>query len=107
MNESGSEQPKPYQRFIELYPEAGAAYEKLGKACHGAGPLEPKIRELIKLGISIGAGLEGAAHAHVRLALDSGASEEEIRHAVLLATTTIGFPSMNRALTWVNDVLEP
>ena len=32
-------------------------------------------------------------------------SEEQIRHAVLLAVTTIGFPSMMRARAWVEDVL--
>lgn len=31
---------------------------------------------------------------------------EEIRYAILLAITTIGFPSRCRALTWVNDVVE-
>jgi len=64
------------------------------------------LRELIKIGITIGAGLETGTRAHTRLALDAGATPEEIRHAALLATTTIGFPSMMRAITWINDVLE-
>ena len=51
-------------------------------------------------------GLESGTRAHTRLALDAGATPEEIRHAALLATTTVGFPSMMRAMTWVNDVLE-
>ena len=39
--------------------------------------------------------------------LDSrGASPDEIRHAVLLATTTLGFPGMMRGLAWAQDVLE-
>ncbi len=82
------------------------AYERLGQACHWHGPLDPKSRELIKIGIAIGAALESGTHAHVRLALDAGATPGEIRHAALLATTTIGYPSMMRAMTWVNDVLD-
>ena len=41
----------------------------------------------------------GAVHAHTRLALQAGASPDEIRHVVLLALTTIGFPSMMAART--------
>ncbi len=107
MNETGSDRPRLYQRLQRDHPEVTQAYESLGQACHHAGPLDTKVRELIKLGISIGAGLEGATHAHVRLALEAGATKDEIRHAVLLATTTIGFPSMSRAMAWAHDVIEP
>lgn len=98
--------PKHYQKFKLEFPAVVAAYEQLGHACHWHGPLDPKSRELIKIGIAIGAGLETGTRAHTRLALDAGATPEEIRHAALLATTTVGFPSMMRAMTWVNDILE-
>ena len=97
--------PKSYQRFKQDFPAVVEAYEHLGRACHRHGPLGPKMRELIKIGIAVGAGLESGTHAHVRLALEAGATPEEIRHAALLATTTIGYPGMMRAMTWVNDVL--
>jgi len=42
----------------------------------------------------------------VRKALASGATSEEIRHAVLLSLTTTGFPNMIAALNWVDEVLE-
>jgi 4-carboxymuconolactone decarboxylase len=98
--------PKNYRRFKQQFPAVAEAYERLGEACQWHGPLDPKTRELIKLGIAIGAGLEGATHSHVRRALEAGATPEEIHHAALLATTTIGFPSMMRAMSWINDVLE-
>ena len=94
-------------RFKAQFPAVVEAYESLGKACHWNGPLSPKERELVKIGIAIGAGLETGTRAHTRIALDAGATPEEIRHAALLATTTIGFPSMMRSMSWVNDVLEP
>jgi alkylhydroperoxidase/carboxymuconolactone decarboxylase family protein YurZ len=35
-----------------------------------------------------------------------GISPEEIRHAVLLGLTTIGFPKMIAALNWVHEAIE-
>jgi AhpD family alkylhydroperoxidase len=98
--------PKPYRDFKQQFPAVVEAYERLGEACHWHGPLDPKTRELIKIGIALGAGLESATRSHVRRALAAGATPEEVRHAALLATNTIGFPSMMRAMTWVNDVLD-
>ena len=98
--------PGFYTRFLEAYPEVGSAYTNLSSACKEAGPLDERTSELVKLGISIGAGMSGATHSHTRKALEAGASHDEIIHAVLMATTTIGFPSMMRGLAWVKDVLE-
>ncbi len=106
MKRKASAPPKSYQQFKKEFPAVVEAYERLGEACHWLGPLDPKTRELIKIGIALGAGLESATRSHVRRALEAGATPEEVRHAALLATTTIGFPSMMRAMTWVNDVLE-
>jgi hypothetical protein len=38
--------------------------------------------------------------------LRNGSRKPMIRHVVLLATTTLGFPGMMAALTWVEDVLK-
>lgn len=103
--QNGTPPPGSYTNFKRRYPAVVEAYEKLGKTCHWQGPLEPKLRELVKLGISLGAGLEGATRAHVRLGIKAGASPDEIRHAALLATTTLGFPSMMRSMTWIDDEL--
>jgi len=97
--------PKRFVQFTNEYPEIARAYEQLGAACHLAGPLPKKERALIKLGISVGAWLEGAVHSHVRKALEAGASAQEIRHTALLALPTIGFPSTMAVLTWIDDVL--
>lgn len=98
--------PGFYTRFLEQYPEVGEAYGDLSSACKKAGPLDERTAELVKLGISIGAGMSGATHSHTRKALEAGASPDEIIHAVLMATTTIGFPNMMRGLAWVKDVLD-
>src|ERR1700758_4380971 len=90
--------PAAHPRIIE-------AYETLGDATLEDGPLDRRTAELVKLGIAVGARLEGAVHAHVRRARDAGATPEDIRHAIRLATTTVGFPTMMSALSWANDVL--
>ncbi len=105
MSEPNDELPRSYDEFKKLHPEVWVAYDRLGAAVHAAGPLESKARELVKLGLAVGARLEGAVHAHTRRALQAGASPPEIRHVVLLATTTIGFPSMMAALSWVEETL--
>jgi len=98
--------PKRYTDFLATYPKVAKAYHDLGDACSQAGPLEEKVRALVRLGIAVGRQHEGAVHSHARKALEAGASAKEIRHAVLLSTTTIGFPAMMAALSWVDDVLE-
>lgn len=100
-----SKLPKRYTEFMETYPEVGDAYRALGDAVADAGPLDAKARALIKLGLCIGANMEGAAHSQCRKALEAGATPEELRHAALQATTTLGFPNMMRAMAWVEDVL--
>jgi alkylhydroperoxidase/carboxymuconolactone decarboxylase family protein YurZ len=98
--------PKPLQAFIEKYPEIWNAYEKLGHECHVAGPLDEKTRRLVKLGIAVGARLEGAVRSHTKRAVEGGLSEEEILHVAALAITTIGFPSSIAATTWMKNIIE-
>jgi alkylhydroperoxidase/carboxymuconolactone decarboxylase family protein YurZ len=73
--------------------------------CYSAGPLDRKTAHLIKLGMSIGAFSEGSTHTHVRLAKEAGATDEEIKHVALLALTTLGWPILGAAWSWINDIL--
>lgn len=97
--------PKPFLEFKRMNPALVRAYEQLGEAAAEAGPLDPKIRELVKLGMAIGARLEGATHSHARRARENGATPAEIRHVVALAAPTVGFPTTVAAFTWVEEVL--
>ena len=71
-----TELPAAYRAFQAAFPEIWQAYDRLG-----------------------------TVRAHTRLALQAGTSPEEIRPVMLLALTTIGFPSMMAARTWVEDAL--
>jgi len=97
--------PPPYERFQRTFRRVWKAYDSLGSAVHQEGPLDPKTRELIKLGIAIGGRLDGAVRAHVRLGLERGASPREIRQVALLAITTSGFPTGMAALTAIEETL--
>jgi len=97
--------PSRFHEFATDYPDVAAAYEALGSSVHEAGPLDTKTRALLKLAVSVGAWLEGAVHSAVRKALEAGATQDEIRHTIILALPTIGFPSTMAALTWADDVL--
>ncbi len=99
--------PEPFQRFRQEQPAVARAYDALGEACAQAGPLDGRTRELVKLGLAVGARLEGAVHSHVRRALEAGASPAEIRHVIALAAPTLGFPTTVAVATWVDDVLRP
>lgn len=103
---AGEKLPGPFEKFMKEFPDVFAGYDAMGKAAHAGGPLDAKTRELVKLGMAIGARLEGATHSHVRKALAAGATLKEIRHATVLAMSTLGLPTTIMAFTWVDDVLE-
>jgi 4-carboxymuconolactone decarboxylase len=98
--------PEIYKDFIKQYPEINKSYDSLANACHKAGPLDKRARRLVKLGISIGMSSEGGVRSHARRALEEGIAPEEVRHCVLLAFTTCGFPNMIAAYRWVEEVID-
>jgi alkylhydroperoxidase/carboxymuconolactone decarboxylase family protein YurZ len=95
--------PGTYKDFVARYPALGKAHEEIAQAVEAAGRLDRKSCELIKIGISIGAGLETATKSHVRRALQHGATESEVEQAVLLAYNTVGFPRMVMAWQWARQ----
>jgi 4-carboxymuconolactone decarboxylase len=96
--------PGHYVRTKKLFPQYVAALEALGEAAKHAGPLDAKTLHLVQLGASAALRSEGAVHSHARRALEAGATAEEIRHALIAVTSTIGFPNVTAALSWVQDV---
>ncbi len=98
--------PTAYNRIREEFPDVANAYDQLGNAIHEAGPLDDKTCQLVKLALAIGARLEGATHAHTRRSIEMNISPEEIKHVVLLAMTTLGFPTTATAFTWILDELD-
>jgi len=98
--------PDRFRIFCEQHPGVAAAYENLAAECRNAGPLDVREQALARLGIAIGSQIEGAVRSQARKALDAGLSHDEIRHAMMLSLSTIGFPRMMAALAWTEDILD-
>jgi 4-carboxymuconolactone decarboxylase len=81
------------------------AVEELGKVVREEGPLDTKTAHLIQLGAAASSRSEGSVHSHVKRAMKAGATPEEIHHALILLTNTIGFSHVSAALSWAEDVI--
>lgn len=92
--------------LLEKYDTVMEKHQELGMAVREAGPIDEKNSHLIQLAASAAAKAEGAVHSHVKRALAAGATPEEIYHAILLLTSTIGFPNVAAALSWAKDIIE-
>ncbi|TFW09739.1 carboxymuconolactone decarboxylase family protein [Oxalobacteraceae bacterium OM1] len=99
------ELPSHYLYERQEHREFIDAVEHLGKVVRKAGPIEEKSAHLIQLAAAIAIDSEGAAHSHVRRALACGASPEEIFHSIILLTSTLGYPTVSKALSWAEDVI--
>ncbi len=101
-----SKRPGFYEALRTAHPDVIASYEALGEAVRRAGPLTDVEAQLIKLGLAAGTRSEGAIHAHVRRALEAGASVDAIRHVGLLAITTLGFANAMAVRAMIEKELE-
>jgi len=106
MRKKGKELPKAYRELGNRYGKFLGAVEALGAAVKEAGPIDGKTAQLIQLAAAAAIRSEGSVHSHARRALEAGAAPEEIRHALILLTSTIGFPTVAAGLTWAGDILE-
>jgi 4-carboxymuconolactone decarboxylase len=97
--------PEHFQDFVRTYPDVWEAHQKLSEACARSGPLDRKTRELIKVGISGAAQQITALQRHAVMAIQAGATEQEVYHAILLLITTVGFPRASAALQWAQNAL--
>ena len=98
--------PEYFQNLRQRYPEVAQSFDHLAGACSAAGPLDERTQHLVKMGIAIGQGSEGDVQNLAMQALGDSISPDEIRHAVLMATTTAGFPAMIVAMQWVEEIIK-
>ena len=82
-----------YTIFKKEFPRIDAKQEALGKEIHErGGPLPDKVRWLIKVAVSAASQHKLALETHIIKAREAGATEDEIKHALLLVIPTTGFP---------------
>ncbi len=79
--------------FKGEFPGVYAQHEALGKEIHeNGGPLPEKMQWLIKVAVSAASQHKFSLETHVAKARQAGATEDEIKHALLLIMQTTGFP---------------
>jgi 4-carboxymuconolactone decarboxylase len=89
---------KIFTRFKEEFPEVNRRHEELGQEVHlHGGPLDEKTRALLKVAISGASGHLRALETHTQAARETGASDAEISHSLLLLIPTCGFPTFMEA----------
>ncbi len=96
--------PKHFEKLQQSYPEYMQAVAELGQVVRKTGPLEEKSINLIQMAAAATLRLEGGVHSHARRALAAGATPQELRHALIVLTSTIGFPAVATAMSWVDDL---
>ncbi len=97
--------PKWYNHAKTKHQDYINALEGFGEVLRKQGPLDEKTSHLIQLAAAAAIRSEGAVHSHVRRAVKAGAKPEEIYHAIILLTSTIGFPTTSAALSWAYDMI--
>ncbi|MBE7447074.1 MAG: carboxymuconolactone decarboxylase family protein [Planctomycetia bacterium] len=98
--------PKQFLQLKKRHEKYFDAVEELGKVVKQEGPLDEKTAQLIQLAAAATEHSEGAVHSHVRRALVAGVTPKEIYHAMILLTSTIGFPNVVAALSWADDIIQ-
>ena len=94
-----------YLMLKKQHAELIEAVEAVGTAARNSGPLDEKMVQLIQLGAAAAIGSKGALRSHALRALEAGATKEEVRHAVIMLTSTIGFPTVAAALSRLEEVI--
>lgn len=90
--------------FIKKHQDIYESYEEYGKKIdEQGGPLEEKTKRLIKVAISATIENQYSLKTHIKKALKSGCTIEEIEHTILLVAPTAGFPTMMKALISIRE----
>ena len=89
---------KIFKEFKKEFPTVYEGHEALGKMIHEeSGPLPEKVRWLIKIAVSGASGHTLSLETHILKGKESGLTNDEIKHALLLIIQTTGFPSFMEA----------
>jgi len=87
-----------FTAFKKDFPAVNKGHDALGKIIHEkSGPLPEKVRWLIKVAVSGASCHKISLETHIAKAREAGATEDEIKHALLLIIQTTGFPTFMEA----------
>jgi len=95
--------PRHFLDLQERFPSYISSLEALGETVRNLGPLDDRTCELMQLAAAAAVRSEGAVHSHARRAREAGVSHQELEHGLMCLTSTIGFPAVSAALSWIDD----
>jgi len=98
--------PDQYLSIRKRFKKYFTAVDNLGRRQRQPGPLDDKTAHLIQLGAAAAIRSEGSVHSHVRRAMQAGGHPDEIHHAIILLSSTIGFPTVSAAISWADDIIK-
>lgn len=84
----------------------GRAFKGFIDALYADSTLDPKVRELVFIGIQTALNLEGAVRAHVPRALKAGATRDEIVAAMMISVANAGVSGANRLVPVVDEIVK-
>ena len=87
------------------YAELMQAFSGFANEVHKEGALSLKMKELIAIGIAVVKNCELCMDAHVKEALQAGATREEVMEACYVATLMDGGPSLAHT-SYIAKILE-
>jgi len=85
--------PDWVQMLAKYSPQALEGHYTIRSQALTDGALTRKVKELMLVGINAARGFQTPMIAHIRGALDAGATEEEIHETLLVAVATAGIPA--------------
>ncbi len=82
-----------FRLFKGEFPGVYVQHEALGREIHeNGGPLPEKTRWLIKVAVSAASQHKLSLETHLAKAREAGATDNELKHTLLLIMQTTGFP---------------
>jgi AhpD family alkylhydroperoxidase len=100
-------QPNPMEVFQKEAPEVAAAFNGLIMSLVGSKGLDPKTKQLIYIAMKASTGDEMAVKAHVPMAIQLGATKEEVVDAILMSLTVSGIKGVVTCLPGAVKMFEP
>lgn len=89
-----------------ISPEAADGFQNLRRVIREAGPIDGKTRELIMLAGFVVARIESGFKVHAKIAVQEGATVEELEHMVLIGlSATQSLMHTEESLRWIREAL--
>jgi len=99
-------QQNPMEIFKKEAPEVAEAFNDLIDALVASNGLDPKTKQLIYIAMKASTGDQIAVKAHVPMAIQLGATKEEVVDAILMTLTVSGIKGVVTCLPGAVEMFE-